>query len=194
MSRYFEDTINNGKVQHYGSAAYEGDTWMKLLFNGGNINLTTVSRFADGIADAVGAQMRRAPEPAGATEDPANPVEGEADVVKIANDVWTFAHGQGYESRPCIRVRWKWLSFLGILFLAEACFLILLIVANRRSQWSSDWKSLSLALLLQPWNREHLSAEEAGEHRAELYKVAEGTQVMLSQMDGKWRLVQAGET
>lgn len=194
MSMYFEDMISNGKVQHFGSAAYEGDTWMKLLFNGGNINLTSVSRFADGIADAVGAQMRRAAEPAGATEDPANPVDGEADVVKIANDVWTIAHGQGYEWRPCIRVRWKWLSFLGILFLAEACFLILLIVANRRSQWSGDWKSSSLALLLQTWNRENLPVEEAGEHRAELYKVAAGTQMMLLQMDGKWRLVQAGET
>ncbi|KAJ6786659.1 hypothetical protein PWT90_03599 [Aphanocladium album] len=193
MSMYFEDMISKGSVQNHVKTAFEGDTWLKMLFNGGNINLTTVSRFADGVTDSVSAQMRRAAEPANATENPANAADGLADVVKIPNDVWTFAYGHGYESRPCIRVRWKWLSFLGIVFLAEVCFLIMLIFTNRQSRWSGDWKSSSLALLLQPWDRDYMPVEEADDDRARLYKVADGTQTRLSQVDGKWRLIRADE-
>lgn len=185
MAVYFADLVSNARVTQRSGTVYGGDAWMKMLWNGGNVNMTTVDRFAKGVADALGAQMRRAAEPADA-EDSIHP---ELPVAKIPNDVWVFANGLSYQSRPCIRVDWRWLSFLGILFLAELVFMMLLIIANRRSRWSGDWKSSTLALLLHPWNRSQAPAEEAGENSLELSRAADGTQATLSQLEGKWRLI-----
>lgn len=187
ISQYFQQLVTTGTLVEHDTAhgVYKGDAWLKMLWDGGNITMSTVNRFAEGVAEAVGAQIRRAAEPA-QTKTP-----NKAGVNPDDDQGWTSAHGQGYQSRACIRVRWKWLSFLGILFLAEVVFLVLLIVTNRRSRWSGNWKSSSLALLLQPWQG---PAGEAGEDRAELYGAADRTQTTLSEVDGKWRLVRAGDT
>ncbi len=184
ISQYFQHLVKTGTLRTTSPGVYIGDAWTKMLWDGGNINMSTVNRFAEGVADAVGAQIRRAAEPAETKS------RNKTDVRPGDDQGWTFAHGQGYQSRACIRVRWKWLSFLVVLFLAEVVFLVLLIVANQRSGWSGDWKSSSLALLLQSWQA---PAEEAGEDRTELYGAADRTQTRLSKVDGKWRLVRAGD-
>lgn len=184
ISQYFRNLIVSGKLGEYTTSVYQGDAWKEMLWNLGQINLTSVNSFTEGVANAIGAQMRRAAEPA----------DDRLGLPDLSPETWTFAHGQGLQSRPCIRVRWKWISLLGVLFLAEVTFLTVLIVMNRRSGWSGDWKSSSLPLLLQhidmgsaPTSQQ----DQLSENKADLYKAADMTQTRLSQVDGKWRLVLA---
>ncbi|KAJ2971298.1 hypothetical protein NQ176_g7760 [Zarea fungicola] len=179
ISENFRNAIESGALTQYDTLVIHGDAWKKMLWNNSQISLDTVNKFSEGIAYAIGAQMRRAGEPL-------------VNLTGYPDDVWSFAYGHGIESRSCIQVRWKWLSFLVILFLAEVAFLAIVMVMNRRSQWSGDWKSSTLPLILQNvrlYGGESTKQEGSVDDTSELYKAANGVRMSLCQVDGKWRLV-----
>lgn len=87
-----------------------------------------MSDFALGLAMAVGAQMRT--NSAGSAE-------------------LSQARGQIRRTQVCIRVYWKYLSYLHTRLGPDLSFFVAVLVVKHWSSWRADWKSSTLAVVFQ---------------------------------------------
>jgi hypothetical protein len=177
MAQYMGSLFRSSQLQTYPGGVLLGDSWLKSLWGMGSVNMNSVDIFAEGLATSVGAQIRRNGDPPNSASD-------------IPLDIWTSVHGQVLYMESCIRVRWKYLSFLAILLAAELLFFTAVIIVNYRSHWNRDWKASTLPLLFQ-----HIQVQEPVdkddrpvEDEEALNTAAKIVKATFSQVDGRWKL------
>lgn len=152
------------------STVVVGEPWMGTLWNDGQMTKDTVSRFADGMALALTAQMRSNP-------DGPEPLKS--------------TRGTVLTRETCIVPEWKYLSFLAVLLALEVAFFSTVVVISWRSKWDADWKSSTLAVAFQDVGS--ASAARGGEvqeprMKSDFQEAAAGVNVSFMEVNGRWQL------
>ncbi|OAR03013.1 hypothetical protein LLEC1_06069 [Akanthomyces lecanii] len=146
--------------------------WERQLWRNGSTDIDAVTSFANGLALALGAQIRT--DKTGTDPDMLREVRGTTLVEKV-----------------CIRVHWEYTVFFAAVFVLEVLFLGTVIVSGSRSRLHTDWKSSALAVAFLSagqsskggWPAEDPESEES------LLKAARSMQASLMLDDlGQWRL------
>lgn len=109
----------------------QGPSWLKGIYNQGNINMSAIDNFAAGLAVSMESHIRG---------HPSDDWPGRQGVV-----------GQVWANDSCIRVRWGFLSWLAILLVLELVFFGKLLVSVAVGPSGISWKSLSVAGFTISW-------------------------------------------
>lgn len=172
VTLFTKQTVVSGPTQ----LGVSGPFWHQNLYKAGKMNMSSINAWADGLSLSIGAQMRNVPD----ADEP---------------DMLKQVHGQSFRNEVCIRVEWKFLSFLAVLIGLELLFAVTVIVLNHRSPWDGNWKSSSLALVFQNLGPPEPASKEGmapGSEQA-LAAAAEPMNVSLSRVEGRWQLTREGD-
>lgn len=120
--------FKDGRLETDEKGSFYGDVWLQKLWNNGEMSLDSVSRFAEGTALAISAQMRINSSDSGSLRR---------------------QRGTAWKTQTCITVRWRYLSLLATLMVLEMVFFFMVVVANHRSTWRAGWKCWTLAVAFQ---------------------------------------------
>lgn len=177
LALHLSNVMKSARLYDYGGNdgnRVEGDAWALNLWNSGAPNMSLVEDFARGIATAISAQFR------------------------ISDEAGT-ANGHALQLRPCIRVKWGYISFLAALLAGEALFFLAVVILSRRSFWGGDWKSSTLPLLSQsvapPLDKRTDKEDGEEEYEQALYDAAKTIDAILVPDDtgARWKIL-AGPT
>lgn len=156
-----------------------GDAWLVQLWNNGNTNMSRIEELFGGLAISIGTQMRNT----AGTEHFDN---------GMTSASGTHLPGYAISLRPCIRVRWKFLSFPAVLLVAELAFFIGVIICNWHSAWDGNWKSSTLPFIFQSKGVQwpHGADDRPVKDEQDLRKAVHRVQGKLEQdqVDGVWKL------
>ncbi|KAF7193286.1 hypothetical protein HII31_05380 [Pseudocercospora fuligena] len=159
-----------------GSGGVLGPAWLLDLWNRGHINMTGINSHAAGIAESLGAYLRK----------------NSAD-----EDSLQTAQGQAWDTHICIGVQWGYLTYLAAVLVLELVFFALVVVAYHGNAWSSDWKSSVLAVVFrggigEPGCKAEGDIVQSYDRRQdEMWNAAREVKVKLTGGDRGWRLAEA---
>ncbi|OAR01156.1 hypothetical protein LLEC1_06483 [Akanthomyces lecanii] len=172
IAQYLVPLVQKAQIGQDSSVV--GDAWLKQFWNDGKLDMDRVETLLNGLALSMGAQMRKMSGRTGYLNG------------RIYNDT-THVPGYSVALRPCIRVRWKFLSYPATLLMAELAFFVAVVIMNWRSSWTGEWKSSSLPLILHNGRVQTMGEkdlrEEAGHFQGRLMQEHDG--------DGRWRLLKS---
>lgn len=166
---------------------YQGEAWLQMLYNSGKIQFSDVDDFMNGIALSVGAEMRR---------NGISTMQTGED--KTTTNIPEKVIGDMFHTEACIKVKWRFLSFLAVLLAIEIIFFVAVVIINHRSpQWRENWKSSALPLLFQAVDEKELESYEDRssfeKFEGNLGKRAKSALVRLVEEDGEWRFIMRHE-
>lgn len=187
LAQYIGPLFSAAGLQMEGPEVYGGEAWLQMLYNSGKITFSDVDEFMNGIALSVGAEMRRNGNSTMQTGEDKTPT-------KISEKVT----GDMFHTEPCIKVKWRFLSFLAVLLAIEIIFFVAVVIINHRSpQWRENWKSSALPLLFQAVDEKELDFYEDRssfeKFEGNLGKRAKSALVRLVEEDGEWRFIMRHE-
>lgn len=148
--------------------------WKSQLWRNASTDIDLVTKFANGLATSIGAQMRT-----GAT----------------GPDMLREARGTTLVEKTCIRIHWGYISFLAAMFVLEVLFLCAVMVMGSRSRLYADWKSSTLAVAFLSagasqgggWPADNPESEDS------LQEAARSINVSINDDSGHWRLRTEGK-
>lgn len=145
LRRFLNDIFSKGALSWgYDGHAIQGDPWLKSLFNTGAPSMDIVNRFAENLANSLGAYIR--------TNGISKSYELDGDKYKEVPYPAALiqAAGDMKHLEACIQARWRFLSFLGVLFVLEIVFFVAVLWVDHRSRlWQADWKAATLPMMFQ---------------------------------------------
>ncbi|OAA60178.1 hypothetical protein LEL_10801 [Akanthomyces lecanii RCEF 1005] len=165
-------TFRNANVTP-GRVVSASTIWAENLWSGGNMTMPIVNNFSDGLATAIGIQMRK---------------------VSDVNPWFGLQLGQAIERDSCITIWWRYLIFGAVVMVLETVFLAAVIISSHKRRWNANWKSSFLGLLLPPSDPEASPLgrgdvrADAVEDQSQLREAARGIKVSLTKRDGRWHL------
>ncbi|KAK7522876.1 uncharacterized protein IWZ02DRAFT_256570 [Phyllosticta citriasiana] len=144
-----------------------GPFWYRNMYVNGTANLSTMSKFIEGITLAMTTQIRQTP---GFIETS------------------PFEQGITWDTVTCVKVRWLWLLYPASLLCFTVVFLSLAIFQIRKSRqpWQSDWKSSSLALLFHGLEASTRDAHGSVPRQKYMAKAADQIHVQLLRGESGW--------
>ena len=163
----------------------DGAVWLQALWSTGTMTMESIDRFMDGVALAIGAEMRSNKPP---------PQQHVDDGVPFGAGSVT---GDALYNEVCIRVKWRYLSFLAVLLAIEVLFFAAVVFISQRSPWwCENWKTSALPLLAQAIRGEDVANGPARwstgsnivlEGFAPDQMAAKKVEVRLVEQHGEWR-------
>lgn len=185
LYQYMYPLFSQGQlVWSISSVAVTGDAWLKKLWNDGAPSLEIVNKFAGNIANSLSAYMRNN----GLKQEYRGLVPGDGnynDIVNTPPDRLKVT-GDMQHLEPCIKARWRFLSFLAVLFVLEiAFFLAVLWVDHRSRMWHADWKSATLPMMFQALQNKPRDSG-VGMERGKYYTEAQSLRVRLVEGEKGW--------
>lgn len=187
LAQYIDPLFSAARLQMEEPDVYQGEAWLQMLYNYGQIKLSDVDEFMNGIALSIGAEMRR---------NGISTMQAQGD--KGATDIPEKITGDTLHTEPCIKVKWRFLSFLAVLLAIEIVFFVAVVIINHRSpQWRENWKSSALPLLFQAVDEKELEfyndRSSFEKFEGNLGKRAKSALVRLVEEDGEWRFIMRHE-
>ncbi|USP79036.1 hypothetical protein yc1106_06310 [Curvularia clavata] len=130
------DTIFDKKnlTTGYHGGSISGPVHLQVLFEGGNITVSTIDKRMSNLATAMTSIVRTNPDP------PDYPV-------KRPDWMPYNAEGEMWVNTTCVYVRWPWITFPAAEILLSGIFLILVAIDSRGIEPDRLWKSSFLAAL-----------------------------------------------
>lgn len=165
-------------------SAITGDAWLKTLWNDGASSMDVVNQFAGNLANSMSVYMRsnglkftyRGLVPGDDSYDTRENLPLAA--FKITGDMQHL--------EPCIKARWRFLSFLAVLFVLEIVFFLAVLWVDHRSRlWHSDWKSATLPMMFQALQDKPRDSR-IGTERDKYYTEAQSLRVRLVEGEKGW--------
>ncbi|OAA56121.1 hypothetical protein ISF_07719 [Cordyceps fumosorosea ARSEF 2679] len=143
--------------------------WVSGLWRNGSTDINLVTKFAEGLATSIGAQMRTA---------------------AVGPSMLREARGTTLVEKTCIRIHWGYITFFAVVFVLEVLFLGSVMVLSYRSRLHADWKSSTLAVAFLSsaslrrggWSPENPESEES------LRDAARSVKASLNDDSGTWQL------
>ncbi|CEJ94439.1 hypothetical protein VHEMI09970 [[Torrubiella] hemipterigena] len=180
LGEYFPKYFRAVRLTAQPGFIFQGDGWVKKLWNNGQMTMDTVNNFTEGLAIAVGSEMRRN----GDTCFELSSSKG-CDGPLPASLMRT--QGDMHDLQPCIKVHWGFLSFLAAMLGLELVFFVAVLAASNRNQsWQEDWKGATLPMLTGAVDHGRGRGSSAGKRAAEFYDEAKSIQVQLVEDRGRW--------
>jgi len=169
MGFYDQESIYMPYGDPYSTAG--GSVWSTNLYQNASSNLTSVTRYMDGLAESMSAEMRQG----GALAD---------------GQVRSEALGVVMRSQTCIGVRWAWLTLPAALIALTMAFLAATVWCSRTPAWHGMWKSSSLALLFHNVKSKTLQQDGLLDSKSQINETASKMNVQFMQTERGWSFLE----
>jgi len=159
IRKELRDSIREASLFRNDHLIPEGPIQARKIWQEGKLDLNTMKKVMDDLADTMTATIRRTGESGGS-----NYVEGKV----ILNST-------------CVEVQWKWISYLGVLTVLTLSFFALFLLQSTNGRGHRVWKSSILPVLFCSLNDTIYDMASSEWTRDDIFQAAKGTDVQQSQ-------------